>query len=200
MRERGYYYYERFKVGADYPIVARRKGSMKASEQILLDQPKMAKGHGFFAVSDYSVSQDNRLLAYAEDVVGRRQYKLKVKDLGAGKALPDVIENVEANLVWADDNRTIYYIEKDPVTLLSKRVKAHVLGTAVASDRLIYEEKDDSFQWASAAPSTSRSSAFSSRARSARARCTSAAARRVHADRAARARFLYGRTMSAIIG
>jgi oligopeptidase B len=145
VRERGYYYYTRFEVGADYPIVARRKGSMKAAEQVMLDQPAMAKGHGYFAVGDYNVSQDNRLLAYAEDLVGRRQYKMKVKDLTTGKALPDVVENVEPNLVWADDNRTLFYVEKDPVTLLSKRVKAHVLGTADSADRLIYEEKDDSF-------------------------------------------------------
>ncbi|HZB69953.1 MAG TPA: S9 family peptidase, partial [Sphingomicrobium sp.] len=58
VRERGYYYYTRFEVGADYPVVARRKGSMKAPEQVMLDQPAMAKGHGFFAVSDWSVSQD----------------------------------------------------------------------------------------------------------------------------------------------
>ena len=145
VRERGYYYYTRFDVGADYPVVARRKGSMKAPEQVMLDEPAMAKGHGFFAISDTSVSQDNRLLAYAEDVVGRRQYKMKVKDLATGKALPDVVENVEPNLVWADDNRTLYYVEKDPVTLLSKRVKAHVLGTPASADRLVYEEKDDSF-------------------------------------------------------
>jgi len=145
VRERGYHYYTRFNVGADYPILARRKGSMTAPEQVMLDQPAMAKGHGFFAVSDYSVSQDNRLLAYAEDVVGRRQYKMKFKDLATGNALPDVVDNVEPNLVWADDNRTVYYIEKDPVTLLSKRVKAHVLGTPASADRLVYEEKDDSF-------------------------------------------------------
>jgi oligopeptidase B len=145
VRERGYYYYSRYEVGADYPIIARRKGSLKAREQVMLDEPAMAKGHGFFAISDTSVSQDNRLLAYAEDVVGRRQYKLKFKDLATGKTLADVVDNVEPNLAWADDNRTVYYIEKDPVTLLSKRVKAHVLGTPASADRLIYEEKDDSF-------------------------------------------------------
>jgi len=145
VRERGYYYYTRFAVGADYPIVARRLGSMKAPEQVMLDEPAMAKGHGFFSISDTAVSQDNRLLAYAEDVVGRRQYKLKVKNLATGKALTDLVDNVEPNLVWSDDNRTIYYIEKDPVTLLSKRVKAHVLGTSASTDRLVYEEKDDSF-------------------------------------------------------
>ena len=145
VRQRGYYYYSRFNVGADYPILARRKGSLKAPEQVMLDEPAMAKGHGFFAISDTSVSQNNRLLAYAEDVVGRRQYKMKFKDLATGKALADVVDNVEPNLAWADDNRTIYYIEKDPVTLLSKRVKAHVLGTPASADRLVYEEKDDSF-------------------------------------------------------
>jgi oligopeptidase B len=145
VRERGYLYYTRFAVGADYPIVARRRGSMAAREEVILDQPAMAKGRNYFAVSNWAVSQDNRLLAFAEDVVGRRQYQMKVKDLATGKMLPDVVANVEANLVWADDNRTIYYVEKDPVTLLSKRVKAHVLGTPASADRLIYEEKDDSF-------------------------------------------------------
>ena len=145
VRERGYYYYTRFSKGADYPVLARKAGTLKAKEQVMLDQPAMAKGHGFFAVGDWDVSQSNRLLAYALDTVGRRQYTLKVKDLTSGKTLTDDVENVEPNLVWADDNRTIYYIEKDPVTLLSKRVKAHVLGTPASADKLVYEEKDDSF-------------------------------------------------------
>ena len=145
VRQRGYYYYTRFSKGADYPVLARKAGTLKAKEQVMLDQPAMAKGHGFFAVGDWDVSQSNRLLAYALDTVGRRQYTLKVKDLTSGKTLTDDVENVEPNLVWADDNRTIYYIEKDPVTLLSKRVKAHVLGTPASADKLVYEEKDDSF-------------------------------------------------------
>ena len=145
VRERGYFYYTRFNVGQDYPIVARKLGSLKAKEQVMLDEPAMAKGHGFFSVGDRAVSQNNRLLAYALDTVGRRQYTLKVKDLTTGQTLADDVANVEPNLTWADDNRTIYYVEKDPVTLLSKRVKAHVLGTPAASDKLVYEEKDDTF-------------------------------------------------------
>lgn len=144
-RQRGYYYYTRFSKGADYPVLARKAGTLKAKEQVMLDQPAMAKGHGFFAVGDWDVSQSNQLLAYALDTVGRRQYTLKVKDLTSGKTLTDEVKNVEPNLVWADDNRTIYYIEKDPVTLLSKRVKSHVLGTPASADKLVYEEKDDSF-------------------------------------------------------
>ncbi|MEO8142107.1 MAG: S9 family peptidase [Sphingomicrobium sp.] len=145
VRDRGYYYYSRFATGADYPLIARKRGSLGAREEVLLDQPAMAKGLGYFSVGDTSVSQDNRLLAYALDIVGRRQYVLKVKDLGTGTTLSDSVPNAEPNLVWADDNRTIYYVEKDPVTLLSKRVKAHVLGTPASADRLVYEEKDDSF-------------------------------------------------------
>jgi oligopeptidase B len=144
-RQRGYLYYTRFETGQDYPVLARRKGSMSAPEETLLDEPAMAAGKGYFQVADSTSSQDNRLLAYAEDDVGRRQYALHVKDIATGRVLPDVVENVEPNLVWADDNRTIFYIEKDPVTLLSKRVKAHVLGTPASADRLVYEEKDDSF-------------------------------------------------------
>ena len=145
VRDRGYWYYTRFETGQDYPIIARKAGTQKAKEQIMLNEPVMAKGHGFFAVGDWSVSQNNRLLAYALDTVGRRQYVLTVKDLTTGRTLSDKVENVEPNLVWADDNRTVYYIEKDPVTLLSKRVKSHVLGTPASADKLVYEEKDDSF-------------------------------------------------------
>lgn len=143
--ERGYWYYTRFDQGQDYPVVARKAGSLEAKEQVLLDQPAMSKGHGFFAVSNWDVSQDNRLLAYVEDTVGRRQYNLKVKDLETGRVLNDKVANVEPDLAWADDNKTIFYIEKDPVTLRSTRVKAHVLGTPASADKLVYEEKDETF-------------------------------------------------------
>jgi oligopeptidase B len=143
--KRGYFHYARFEPGADYPLIVRRKGSMDAPEEVLLDEPALAKDKGFFAIDDYQVSQDNRLLAYAEDVVGRSQFVLRYRDLVTRRAISDTVENIEPDLVWADDNRTVFYIEKDPVTLLSKRVKAHVLGTPASSDRLVYEEKDDSF-------------------------------------------------------
>jgi oligopeptidase B len=144
-RLRGYWYYSRYEAGKDYPIVARRAGSMDAPEELMLDENEMAAGHNFFQVGESCVSQDNKLLAYAEDIVGRRQYVLRVKDIASGKLLEDAIPNIEPNIEWGDDNKTLYYIEKDPVTLLSKRVKAHVLGTPVAQDRLVYEEPDDTF-------------------------------------------------------
>jgi oligopeptidase B len=144
-RLRGYWYYTRYETGKDYPINARRPGTMEAPEEILFDQNAMAEGKAYFCLGDFEPSQDNRLLAWAEDDVGRRQYVLRVKDLRSGEVLPDRVDNIEPNLVWADDNRTIFYIEKDPGTLLGKRVKAHVLGTPAAQDRLVYEEADESF-------------------------------------------------------
>ena len=136
-RERGYWYYSRFETGKDYPIQARRKGDMQAPEEILLDVNVMAEGKGYFNVGDAQVSQDNRLLAWAEDGVGRRQYTVRFKDLQTGALLPDVIEGVSPNVVWADDNRTVFYVENDPETLLTVRVKRHVLGTPVSTDTTV---------------------------------------------------------------
>ena len=144
-RERGYWYYSRFETGQDYPIHARREGSMDAPEQVLLDVNVMAAGKDYFSVGEWVVSQDNRLLAWAEDAVGRRQYTIRIKDLVTGEVHADTIEGVAANLVWADDNRTLFYVEKDPETLLTVRVRKHVLGTPAATDELVYEEADDSF-------------------------------------------------------
>ncbi|MCS3810566.1 S9 family peptidase [Xanthomonas sp. 4461] len=144
-RERGYWYYTRFEAGKDYPIQARRKGSMEAPEEVLLDVNQMAQGKGYFSVGEAEVSQDNRLLAWADDAVGRRQYTIRFKNLDTGEIYPDTVEGVSPNVVWADDNKTVFYVENDPETLLTVRVKKHVLGTASKDDVLVYEEKDDSF-------------------------------------------------------
>jgi oligopeptidase B len=144
-RERGYWYYTRFETGQDYPIHARRKGSMDGVEEVLLDVNAMAKGHDYFSVGDYEVSQDNNLLAWAQDDVGRRQYTIRFRNLATGETYADTITGVSPNVVWADDNRTLFYVENDPETLLTVRVKKHVLGTPASDDALVYEEHDDSF-------------------------------------------------------
>jgi len=159
-RERGWWYYSRFETGKDYPIQARRRAGdgvdvasiqrdnaagQFAAEQVLLDINTMAAGKDYFNVGDAEVSQDNRLLAWAEDAVGRRQYTIRFKNLETGEVYPDQIGGVSANLVWADDNRTVFYVENDPETLLTVRVKKHVLGTPASADELVYEEHDDSF-------------------------------------------------------
>ena len=124
---------------------ARRAGSLDAPEQLLIDENEQAAGHDFYDVGELEVSPDNRILAYAEDTVGRRQYTLRFKDLATGRLLPDVITNVEANVVWAADSRTVLYVEKDPQTLLGNKVRRHVLGTDPGDDPLLYEEHDESF-------------------------------------------------------
>ena len=148
VRYRGYWYAVRYETGREYPIVVRRadvpRSGESAGEVILLDGNALASGQPFFQLGGYEVSPDNRLLAYTEDTVGRRQYRLRVKDLVTGTLLPDVIENVEAGVTWADDNRTLLYVEKDPVTLLGRRVRRHTLG-GTGEDPLIYEEPDESF-------------------------------------------------------
>lgn len=144
-RQRGWWYYTRFETGKDYPIHARRQGSMEAPEQILLNVNELGEGKGYYNVGDWEVSQDNRILAYADDEVGRRQYVIRFKNLDTGEIYPDTITGVSPNLVWADDNKTLFYVENDPETLLTVRVKKHVLGTPAAQDQVVYEEHDDSF-------------------------------------------------------
>ncbi|HVJ39583.1 MAG TPA: S9 family peptidase [Stenotrophomonas sp.] len=159
-RERGWWYYSRFETGKDYPVQARRRDASGVdaasiqqanaagefgAEQVLLDINAMAAGKDYFNVGDAEVSQDNRLLAWAEDDVGRRQYVIRFKNLDTGEIYPDRISGVSPNVVWADDNRTLFYVENDPETLLTVRVKKHVLGTPASADVLVYEEKDDSF-------------------------------------------------------
>jgi oligopeptidase B len=143
--EHGYWYNTRFVPGLDYPVYVRRKGSLTAPEEVMLDGNVMAKGHEYFQIGSTGISPDGKLLAYTEDDVGRRQYTLKVKNLATGTILPDAVTNVETDFVWAADNKTLVYVEKDPVTLLSVRVRKHELGTAAVQDRLVYEEKDHSY-------------------------------------------------------
>ncbi|MEO7385689.1 MAG: S9 family peptidase [Gammaproteobacteria bacterium] len=143
--DRGYWYYSRFTKGQDYPVYARRKGSLEAPEQVLLDGNRMAEGQKFFKIGATAVSDDGRLVAWTDDTVGRRQYVLRIKDAVSGRVLPDAVPNVEPEFTWTADNRTLLYTAKNPVTLLSERVQRHTLGTEAATDSLVYAETDPSF-------------------------------------------------------
>ena len=145
VRQHGYWYYTRFEPGLDYPVYVRRKGAMSAAEERMLDGNAMAKGHDYFQIGSTRISPDAKLLAYTEDTIGRRQYTLRIKNLESGLVLPDAVANVEPDFVWAADNKTLLYVEKDPVTLLSVRVRKHTLGADPAKDPLVYEEKDHSY-------------------------------------------------------
>lgn len=141
----GYYYLTRYETGKDYPIYSRKKGSLDAKEEILFDCNELAKGQSYFALGGMSISPDNKLALFSTDVVGRRIYTMQVKDLETGKLLADKIENVDGGGVWANDNKTFFYVTQDKKTLRSDKVFRHQLGTADKKDPLVYEEKDDTF-------------------------------------------------------
>lgn len=144
-RENGWWYQTRFVKGGDYPLVERHR-TPDAPAELLFDQNAMAKGHGFFSLSAFAVSPDNKTIAWAEDTVGRRQYVLKVKDIATGRILDQGLTNLEPEIVWTGDGKSLLYVAKDPVTLRGYRVMLHALGTPASADRLVYEEKDDTYQ------------------------------------------------------
>jgi len=142
---RGYWYYSRFEPGKEHPIFARRSGSLEAAEEILLDVNLMAMAHDYYRIGALEVSPDSNWLAFCEDTVGRRQFSLRFKNLRSGEILSAVIADVEPDLAWANDNRTVLYVGKDPETLLGLYVKKHVLGQDPARDALVFEQSDKSF-------------------------------------------------------
>ena len=145
-KEGDYYYYTRFITGGEYPIYCRKKGSLQGTEEIMFDGNALAKGHNYYQLGGYEVSDNDELAIFAEDTVSRRLYTLRIKNLKTGKIYPEAIQNTEAgSFAWATDNKTLFYIKKDPQTLLGYQVYRHVLGTDSKTDVLVYEEKDNQF-------------------------------------------------------
>lgn len=144
-RHRGYWYRSRYEIGKEFPVYVRWPDTLQPTEALLLDCNALAAGEAFFQLGDYEVSPDNRLLAYTVDTVGRRQHRLRIKNIATGELLPDLIDNVESDIAWCDDNRSFLYVEKDPITLLGRRVRRHYLGTSADLDAVVYEEPDESF-------------------------------------------------------
>lgn len=140
----GYYYYTRTDEGEQYYKYCRKKGNLNAKEEILLDVDKLSKGYAYFDVKSPQVSEDNKTLMYAVDDVSRRQYKVLFKDLSTGRSLSDTIYNTEGNQCWANDNKTIFYISNNPVTLLMEKIVRHTIGANPKTDSVVYEEKDKS--------------------------------------------------------
>jgi oligopeptidase B len=137
-----YFYYTRTEQGKQYPINCRKKGSLDAKEEVVLDQNELAKGLKFFNVGAFVPSDDGNLLAYSTDTTGYRQYKLEVKDLRSGGLLPETFERV-GNVAWATDNKTIFFTTEDAVTKRSDKFFRHVLGSDKTD--LLFEEKDELF-------------------------------------------------------
>lgn len=159
-QHRGYWYYSRFSEGFDYPIIARRVAHEDATalsilalneagdfteEEVVLDENVLAEGKDFFNVGAVAVSPDTRRVAWAEDDNGRRQYRIRIKDIASGEIIEEGPAGVSGNIVWASDSAAFLYIENDPETLLTTRVKRHRLGEALSDDVLLYEEEDHTF-------------------------------------------------------
>jgi len=142
---RGYVYRTRYTKEGEYPIYCRHRGSLDAPEEVMLDGNEVARGHDYFAVRGVSVSSGNDILAFAVDTVGRRFYTIRFRNLTTGAFLPDSISDVTSNLVWAEDNRTLFYTRQDPETLRWARIYRHTLGTDPAEDVLVYEEPDETY-------------------------------------------------------
>ncbi len=144
-RKGDYYYSWRFPEGGEYRIYGRRKGSLEAPEQVMLDGNALAEGHDFFSLGGIDVSPSHGLVAYAIDTVGRRKYTLRFRDLTTGEDLPDEIADVTGNGEWANDNKTYFYTRQHPETLRWYQIYRHALGTDPATDVLVYEEADEEF-------------------------------------------------------
>jgi oligopeptidase B len=144
-RQDGYLYYERTEQGKQYPIHCRRKGSMRAPEEVLIDLNEIGKTEKFVGLGTLEVSDGGSWLAYALDTTGFSQYTLAFKDLARGVVSPERIRRVNA-AVWARDSRTVFYLVEDPVTKRSHRLLRHMVGDDPAHDQLIYEEKDELYE------------------------------------------------------
>jgi oligopeptidase B len=142
--ENGWHWLTRYEPGKEYPIYVRKQ-SLDAPDQIVLDVNELAKGHNYFSVPGLDSSDSGDLIVFAVDTVGRRKYDLHFKNLKTGEILPDVIDDVTPNAVWAADEKTVLYSRQDPETLRSFQIWRHQVGTDPKSDVLVYEEKDEEF-------------------------------------------------------
>lgn len=144
VKDDGYWYYTRYEEGKEYPIYARKKGTLQATEEIMVNANERAEGKSYYAASGMNVSPNNQLLAFGEDTVSRRKYTIRFKDLKTGNFLPDAIPNTTGSAVWGNDNKTVFYTMKDPA-LRSFKIYKHTLGTPASADKEVYHEADETF-------------------------------------------------------
>jgi oligopeptidase B len=141
----GYWYFTKYETGQEYPVYCRKKASLDATEEVMLNVNNLAKGYEFYNAGGLSVSPDNKILSFAEDTLSRRIYTIKFKNLETGELFEDVIPNTQGGAAWANDNKTVFYTSKNEVTLLSEKINSHELGTDVDQDVTVYNEEDPSF-------------------------------------------------------
>jgi oligopeptidase B len=144
-KDNGYFYITRYEEGHEYPIYSRKKETLEAEEQIMLNVNELAEEHAYFNINARSVSPNNQLLAYGEDTVSRRIYTIRFKNLETGEMLEDTIPNTSGKAVWASDNETVFYVQKDTETLRDHKVFRHKIGTPISEDVEVWHESDESY-------------------------------------------------------
>jgi len=140
-----YFYYSRTEKGKQYQILCRKKGSLQAAEEVMLDLNELAKGHTYFRLGASKISPDHKLLAYSTDTTGAEVLTLVIKDLATGALLKDQIPNTAFMVEWGNDNRTLFYTTLDAAKR-PYRLHRHTLGADPGQDALLYEEKDTTFR------------------------------------------------------
>ncbi len=144
LHQDSFYYYARTEQGKAYSIYCRKKGSLQAPEEVLMDVNAMAEGHEFFAIGAFDVSPDHRWLLYSTDTAGSERYVLRIKDLQTGELMPDIVENTLYSTAWGNDNKTIFYTTANEAWR-SDKLWRHTMGTASSTDALIHHETDSMF-------------------------------------------------------
>jgi len=143
-RKDDYYYYSRTEEGKDYPIYCRKKGSLDASEEILLDQNELAKGYDYFSLGTFQVSPNHQLLAYSVDASGAEKHTLFFLDLNTFELYPETLTETYYSFAWGNDNRTVFYTKVDS-TNRPFQLWRHTLGSRPEDDVLIYQEPDEAY-------------------------------------------------------
>jgi oligopeptidase B len=139
----GYFYYVKYKEGQEHPIYMRKKGSLDAKEEVLLDVNIPAVKYSYYQVTGLSVSPDNKWLAYGVDTLSRRIYTIHFKNIETGEVKKEKIANTTGRAVWANDNQTVFYSQKD-ATLRPYRVLKYKLG-ATMDPEIVFEETDSTY-------------------------------------------------------
>jgi len=142
---KGWWTYTRTVEGLDYEIYCRRRGSMDAPEEILIDANELAKGHEYFDLGYVERSTDENLVAYAADFDGSELHELRFRDLSTGQDLDDVIRGVYYGAAWSADSRTFFYVRPD-AAMRPFQVWRHELGTSSVQDVLVLQEDDEHFE------------------------------------------------------
>jgi len=145
IKEGNYFYSYQMHGSSEYPVYIRATDFNGNNSQVLLDVNELAKEHDYYQARSLRVSPNEKMLAYGEDTVSRRIYDIRFKDIKSGDLLSDTLSGTSGSIEWGNDNKTVYYIKKDPQTLLGYQVFRHILGTKQAADQLIYEEADNTY-------------------------------------------------------